>query len=113
MKQRTSIALSMLALTSCSNMPDPEYLDDEVVVRLFDGIEIGAPRSEVERVLGNPVVASPEKISQNPIEGKMLAWYLKNPPLPLETSPYMYGPIGVVYVGDRVIEKSLSPQVRR
>jgi hypothetical protein len=107
-----TLAILVMA-SSCSNGPERKYVGDEGVLKLFGGIEIGSHRSQVERVLGRPVLETPEKVAQNPLDGRILVWYLENPPLPPEIPPFMPGAIGVVYVRDHVVEKSLSPQVRR
>jgi hypothetical protein len=98
---------------SCAHGPSPEPASASEVRKLFAAIEIGSERSRVESALGSPLLETPEKVEQGPLEARLLAWYLDPPPLPPEMSPYMPGSIEVVYVRDRVVEKSLSPQLPR
>jgi hypothetical protein len=100
-------------IASCASEPDRKPIGDEEILRRFAAIEIGSLRSQVEIALGRPLLEAPEYVDQSPLEGRFRAWYLHTPPLPEWISPYMPGAIEVVYVRDRVVEKTLSPQVRR
>ena len=93
-------------------MPAACATDREVlsVRELFDGIQIGLARSEVEARLGPPVSRS--AIGAAPLAGEE-AWYLPAPALEAFESPYAPGTIGVTYGPDGcVVEKRLNPQYR-
>ena len=109
----SSMAVLVFMAAACAGGQDRQPVRDEEVLQLFAGIELGSPRSRVESALGRPLLEMQESVDQGPVEHRLLAWYLESPPLPPAMSPYMPGSIEVVYVRDRVVEKRLSPPIRR
>ena len=72
---------------------------------LFAKVQIGMSRSEVDTLLGAPVVA------QLSPDGE--AWYLPPPRIEPYESPIAFGTIGVRFASDgRVASKLLNPQFR-
>jgi hypothetical protein len=72
---------------------------------LFTKIEIGMSRSEVDAVLGAPIVPQ--------LSPDTDAWYLPPPSIQSHESPFAPGTIGVRFASDgRVASKRLNPQFR-
>ena len=73
--------------------------------QLFAKIQLGMSRSEVDALLGPPVVP------QLSPDGD--AWYLPPPRIEPHESPFAHGTIGVRFGSDgRVVSKRLNPQFR-
>lgn len=73
------------------------------VLPLYEKINIGMSRAEVERLLGKPT--APE------LEGDPHAWYLQSPPHYYAESPYGLGTVCVTYANGKVKSKELNPQL--
>jgi hypothetical protein len=81
------------------------------VPELFDGIRVGMSCTEVETMLGRPVLRYATVMP--PRLGEDEAWYLPPPDLDPIESPWGWGAILVVYsVDGRVASKELNPQWR-
>ena len=88
----------VLVLFSCAH-PQPEASPRS----LYDQVDIGMSRADVEALLGEPVSRSFEDE----------AWYLPPPQLEPAESPYAPGTIGMRFTPDgRVASKRLNPQFR-
>jgi hypothetical protein len=99
-----SHAVCALLLVTCTERSAP------TTRQLFDRIEIGMSRAEVDALLGTPV----ERYKRGPPPSEdEHAWYLLPPEIGLVEAPYAPGSIGVVFHPDgRVASKQINPQVR-
>jgi hypothetical protein len=98
----------VIMLLGCSY--ESKWNTERSHIALFASIEIGSARSDVEVLLGRPVLEANESVVEEPMR-PVMAWYLDNPPLPPLVPPYMPGAIKIIYVQNRVVEKRLNPQI--
>jgi hypothetical protein len=106
------VVASAVVLASCASGDEavrPGSSSSEEIFRLFAEIEVGASRSTVEESLGAPK----HEHTEGPMGDMRVAWYLDPPALDPVESPYAPGAIEVRYMLDRVVAKSVNPQVRR
>jgi hypothetical protein len=93
-------------LTGCASLPQAS-----TTRQLFDRIEIGMTREQVDSILGSPVHAW--SFEPPPLLGEQEVWYLAPPKLEPVDSPFAEGSIGVTFHPDgRVVSKRLNPHVR-
>lgn len=110
-------ARSLLAVTlvACACVPTPRKLPtgDAEIVAAFDAIEIGVSRDSVEQALGEPSCAWLESLWLAPGQARVVAVYLAEPMPDAFSAPCMLGAIQVIYWQDRVVEKTLHPDLKR
>jgi hypothetical protein len=107
------VVWSLIAAAACSapeRLSEAGTLTAPEIRSRYEAVELGSARADVELTLGRPL----SEWAQHTVPERPAweAWYLPVPPLHPWDSPYAPGCIGVTYVDDRVIEKTLNPQVR-
>ena len=95
-------ALALLALcTACASSAESPPPDPAAV---FEKIELGATRAEVEALVGPDALTGLELGDE--------VWYFQPPVIEMHESPWGPGGIKVTYEDGRVVAKQLNPQVR-